>query len=157
MSDVIIRAATAEDIPAMAALWHEKMTIQQQTDRRFHLLPDGRAVWSQAAAEWLEDPLYTIYVAQRASEIVGYLIGRVEAAPPGLSPARVGAVIGMAVGAHSYQSGLGQRLLAAASDWFMEQGMTHFIARVPRRQPVEQAFWRSLGATELIETLWMKL
>lgn len=157
MSDVAVRAATRDDIPAMAALWREKMTIQQQTDRRFRLLPDGHVAWSRAVAEWLDDPAYACYVAEHAAGIAGYLIGRMEAAPPGLSPAQVGAVIDMAVGAHSYQSGLGQRLLAVAQGWFAAQGITHLMAYVPRRQPVEQAFWRALGATELTEILWIKL
>ena len=63
----------------------------------------------------------------------------------------------MAVGAHSYQSGLGKKLLAPLRLWFAGQGITSIVAYVPRRQPVEQAFWRAQGATDLTDVMWMKL
>ena len=157
MTRVDIRPADQNDIPAMALLWHEKMTLQQQTDRRFRLAANGRSLWMAAASGWLDDEGYRVYVADRDSEIVGYIVGRIEAAPPGLLPDRLGVIVEIAVGVHSYQSGLGQRLLEPVRDWFRQCGITQMLANVPRRQPVEQAFWRALGATELTEVLWIKL
>jgi hypothetical protein len=55
MSASMIRPATPADVPAMAQLWHEKMIIQQQTDRRFHLAPNALEEWSHAMCGWLED------------------------------------------------------------------------------------------------------
>ena len=157
MNDLIIRAATIDDIPAMSMLWHEKMIIQQQSDRRFRLSSDSRLAWSRTVSGWLDEPCYTIPVAERNAEIVGYLVARVDSAPPGLTPAQVGVVLELAVGAHSYQSGLGRHLLESARHWFVKQEITHLVAYVPRRQPVEQAFWRALGATELTQILWMEI
>lgn len=157
MSDSTIRSANEMDIAAMAALWHEKMTVQQQSDHRFRLSATGQAEWSVAAADWLKDPCCTVLVADRDHEIVGYIIGRIEDGPPGMRPARIGSVIDLAVGLHSYQSGLGRRLLEPLREWFACQGITAFVARVPRRQPVDQAFWRAMGATELTDVLWMNL
>ncbi len=157
MSELIIQPAAAHDIPGMALLWHEKLTIQQQTDRRYQLAPGGEAAWSRAAAAWLQDSQYRILVAKREYEVVGYLIGCVQAGPPGLLPAQVGVVTDMAVGAHSYQSGLGRQMLDPLRAWFHEQGLTHFIVYAPHRQPVEQAFWRAMGATVMTDILWMKL
>ncbi len=157
MASVMIRPASPADIPAMAQLWHEKMTIQQQTDRRFQLAPDALAEWSQAMCGWLTDSCYAIYVAERGDLLVGYVVGRIQDNPPGLRPVRIGTVIEMAVGAHSYQSGLGKQLLAPLRLWFAGQGITSIVAYVPRRQPVEQAFWRALGATDLTDVMWMKI
>ena len=157
MTDVKICRATQNDIPTMAELWREKMILQQQNDRRFTLAPDGDATWAAAAMEWLENECYRVYVAQSQNKSVGYIIGRIDTAPPGLLPEHIGVVADIAVGVHSYQSGLGRLLLEALKDWFKEQGITRALALAPHRQPVEQAFWRALGATELTEVLWIKL
>ncbi len=157
MSEIIIRPATTGDLPDMALLWYEKMTIQQQTDRRLKVSLNGQAEWQQATARWMLDSQYALYVAAYDDRVVGYVIGRVQASPPGLVPAQIGVVLEMTVGVHSDQSGLGRRLLEPLRAWFATQGITHFVATVPGRQPVEQAFWRALGATELTDILWMKI
>jgi ribosomal protein S18 acetylase RimI-like enzyme len=156
MPNVIIRPAHAADIPKMAMLWHEKMILQQQSDRRLTLLPDALARWSAAAGQWLNNDCCRMNVALRGDEIVGYIIGWIQASSPGLSPERIGVVTDIAVGLHSYQSGLGRLLLDALRGWFCEQDIIQLIAHVPRRQPVEQAFWRALGATELTDVMWIK-
>jgi ribosomal protein S18 acetylase RimI-like enzyme len=157
MQDVTIRAATTDDIQALARLWHEKAVVQQQSDSRLRLLADGESRWAAAAADWLTDLRCRIVVGERADGLVGYVVGWIEDNPPGLAPERAGVVRDMAVGLHSYQSGLGRMLLDGLKAWFAEQGITHVLAHVPRRQPVEQAFWRALGATELTEVMWMKV
>jgi GNAT superfamily N-acetyltransferase len=106
---------------------------------------------------WLADHCYAVFVADRTDSLAGYVVGCVQDNPPGLRPARIGIVVEMAVGAHSYQNGLGRQLFNPLRQWFAGQGITAIVAHVPSRQPVEQAFWRAIGATELTDVLWMKL
>jgi hypothetical protein len=155
--NVTIRTATPTDIPAMAKLWQEKMILQQQFDRRYGLLPDSDARWSAAAARWLDDDCCRMVVAVRENCAVGYIIGWIQNSPPGLTPEQIGVVTDMTVGLHSYQGGLGRLMLEPLRGWFMGEGITQIIAQVPSRQPVEQAFWRALGATELSDLMWIKL
>jgi ribosomal protein S18 acetylase RimI-like enzyme len=156
MSSVIIRPAVAADIPKTAVLWHEKIILQQQSDSRLKLLPDASTRWTAAAAEWLTNDRCRMNVALRNDEIVGYIVGWIQANQPGLLPERLGVITDIAVGVHSYQSGLGRLLLESVRAWFREQGINQLIAHVPSRQPVEQAFWRASGATELIDMMWIK-
>jgi GNAT superfamily N-acetyltransferase len=156
MPNVKIRPVNAADISQIAMLWHEKMTLQQQSDRRLTLLPDARSRWSAAAHEWLSNDCCRMNVALREDEAVGYIIGWIQTSVPGLAPERIGVVTDIAVGAHSYQSGLGRLLFESLNDWFRAQGIGHLMAHVPRRQPVEQAFWRAMGATELTDVMWIK-
>lgn len=157
MSDPVVRPAIVDDVPQMALLWREKMNIQQQSDRRFRLLPDGEVRWSEAARHWMQNCDWAVYVAEREDEIVGYIIGRTQDSPPGLLPTKIGVVTEIAIGAHSGESGLGRYLLMPLRQWFADRQITHLIALVPQYQPVEQAFWRALGATELTDILWMKI
>lgn len=159
MSDdkVIVRLAKPGDVAQMSHLWQEKVIIQQQTDRRYRMAADGPQQWAQVVTAWLSDPAYVVCVAQSGADVVGYIIAQVQPGPPGLLPERIGMIIDVAVGVHSYQSGLGRHLLVPVRTWFLEQQITVVMANVPHRQPVEQAFWRAVGATEWMDLMWMAL
>lgn len=157
MVTVTIRRVEPGDLPAVAALWHERMLLQQQADRRLTLAADAQARWRAAAAGWLADPRCLMIAAEREGLLVGYAVGWLRDAPPGLLPERLGVVSEMHVGAHSYQAGLGRALLDELRAWFSQQGAAALTAQVPRRQPVEQAFWRAMGAAEWVEIMWVKL
>lgn len=159
MDNLIVRTASLDDLPALAALWHERMTLLQQFDQRFALAPDAREQWAGAAARWLTAPDCLIVTGERERDaaLVGYAIGRIEGAPAGLLPARVGCVSEMHIAVHSYQNGLGRSLLDRLRTWFKQQDVETLTIRAMRRLPVEQAFWRALGATEWVDVMWMKL
>ncbi len=141
----------------MALLWHEKILILQQTDPRLRLAPDAMEVWAGAVRGWLAAPDYALFVAIHEQTLVGYVIARADDAAPGLLPARIGVILDMAIGVHSRQNGLGSRLLEPVRQWFAEQGLSRFIVYTAHRAPVEQAFWRALGGTQLTDVLWMKV
>lgn len=155
--NLVIRGLDTQDIPVMADLWHEKMVLHQQADRRYRLAPDSKAQWSSAVRQWNADECYFIHVAESQGEIVGYIIAHVQPSSPGLIPEQIGIISDLAVGTHSYQSGLGRHLLKPVLEWFSRQSITQVIIHVPHRQPVEQAFWRAMGATEWVDLMWMIL
>lgn len=148
---ITIRAATAADIPSLAELWYEKTVMRAQTDRRIKLAPDARALWSQAALAWLDDPNCCLLVASEAAP-VGYLIAWVQDMP---GAARQGTIHQIALDAHRYHAGAGRGLVEAARAWLTEQGAERIVVWTARRDATEQAFWRSLGATDWMEMLWM--
>jgi GNAT superfamily N-acetyltransferase len=157
MPPIIIRAATSADLPELTRLWHEKTIIQQQFDRRFSLLPDGAVRWSSAVENWLRTDQCAVFVAEREGSLLGYIIGWVKPAAPGLMPEQIGVVDDMSVDAHSHESGLGRQLFAPLVEWYLERGITHLVTHVPHRQAVEQAFWRAQGAVEWVDLMWVKL
>ncbi|MBI5669177.1 MAG: GNAT family N-acetyltransferase [Chloroflexi bacterium] len=156
MGEPVIRRAAAADLSELSRLWHEKRTVQQQFDRRLTLAPDGRRLWQRSAAAWLDDQRCAMMVGAGAGGLLGYAIGWVQPNPPGLLPESIGAITDIALDAHAYQGGLGRALVQALREWFRQQHITDVVAYVPYRQAVEQAFWRSLGAVEWIDILWLK-
>lgn len=157
MQAVTVRPAQSSDIPEMARLWYDKTVLQQQFDRRFTLPPDGQARWMAGAAYWLRDADCSIFVADHEEVLIGYIVAWIQVGPPGMSPERIGVVTDLAIHAHGQHGGAGRLLLQPVREWLMAQGISHIIAHVPSRQAVEQAFWRALGATEWLDSLWMKL
>jgi L-amino acid N-acyltransferase YncA len=150
---VTIRAATAADLPSLAELWYEKTVMRAQADRRIKLAPDARARWEQSVMGWLHDPHCRVLVAVERDP-VGYLIAWVQEMP-GMRPARLGTIQHIAIDMHGYHAGVGRALVEAARAWFVEQGVARIVVWTARRDATEQAFWRSLGATDWMEMLWM--
>ena len=156
-ADLEIRRARPGDLPCMAALWLETAALQRLGDPRLQLAPDAARRREAAMRDWLEDPAYCLLVALTGSQIAGYIIGCERAAPPGLLPQRRGHVLEMTLDPHSDVNGPGGVLWPELCRWFQQRGLNEVIVHASARQPVEQAFWRSLAATELTDLFWMKL
>ncbi len=140
----------------MASLWLEKMALQQLRDRRLRLAQDGAERRVRAMQGWLQDESYYLLVALAGGQVAGYIVGCERPGPAGMLPERQGQVLDLTVGLHTDMNGLGGRLWPQLHDWFRQRGLEDIIVHVPARKPVEQAFWRSLSATELAVLLWVR-
>jgi len=87
---------------------------------------------------------------------VGYAVGRMADAPPGLIMDKMGVVMDIALDGHQGYPGAARMMVGALRAWFSAHGIEQLIVWTARRQPVEQAFWRSLGAVEWMDGLWLK-
>lgn len=157
MQAVRVRAATLSDLPDLSRLWHEKMVIHQQLDRRLKLTLDAESRWVAAASGWLTKKNCAILIAVSDLDVLGYIIGWVQPAPPGLLPEMMGFVTDLTVDAHRPRGGVGGLLFSELKKWFLEHQIEQIIAQVPSRAAVEQAFWRAQGASNWMDGMWLKL
>ncbi|MEO8397359.1 MAG: GNAT family N-acetyltransferase [Chloroflexota bacterium] len=149
----MIRAATVIDLPALAHLWHEKMVLQ--ADHRTLPAPNARDLWMAAAHTWLSDARCGFFAAERDQEVIGYIVGWLQPMP-GLVPEQIGLITEIAIDAHGYHGGVGRALVAALRNWFSGKGASKIAIWTPHYDAVSQAFWRSLGAAEWVDVLWIK-
>lgn len=153
------RIAVQDDLNALTALRYEKLALLSQTDPRVRVPPDYRVLWQQELGELLRDSHAHIVVAIEGESIVGYTVGWVKDGQ--------GQIQFLAIDLHGYHQGVARALVSALGNWFREHGVGERVQVIaPRRSPVEQAFWRSLGATRATddppgvsewETLWLTL
>ena len=155
METVTIRRAASGDIPRLAELWQEKVTLLRQSDDRFAPLSGNSAAWSAAASEWLERDDCTVFVGERDDLIAGYVVGWLQAGPPSLLIRHLGIITELAIDTHTYQGGLGTLLLRSIREWFRQAGVHNVVAYAPHCSAVEQAFWRALGADQWIDLMWI--
>jgi ribosomal protein S18 acetylase RimI-like enzyme len=156
MQVLTTRVATLTDLPELTRLWHEKMVLQEQFDRRFTLMPDAKTIWTQAVSKWLVDSNCRVEIVSHNDALVGYAIGWIKPAPPGVFPTHIGYITEIVVDPHSHQGGVGRQLLDALKEWFIEREIQNVVAYVPRLGAVEQAFWRAQGAVEWVDLMWIK-
>jgi GNAT superfamily N-acetyltransferase len=151
----LVRPALQSDLITLGAIWHENRLVQQQFDARLRLAADAPARWQAAAAAWLASPECHMLMIEKQGRALGYIVGRIEAAPPGLLPDRLGIIIELNADAHARESGVGRALLGALRLWFGEQGVEQLAARTVGQSAVEQAFWRAQGAVDWMAWLWL--
>jgi len=126
-----------------------------QTDRRTQPAPNARESWAAAAQTWLDDPRCALFAAERDDSLIGYIVAWVQPMP-GLVPQNIGLITEIAIDTHGYHGGVGRSLVNALRMWFKEQDVERAAVWTPRYDAVAQAFWRSLGAAEWVDVLWLK-
>jgi GNAT superfamily N-acetyltransferase len=153
---ITVRPTAEADLPRLADIWYEKWVLLSQADQRVRLASDAKERWKAAAASWLAEADVHMVSALTDEMPIGYAVGRIADAPPGLITDKMGAVMDIALDGHRSYPGAARMLVSALRAWFSARGIEQIIAWTARRHPVEQAFWRSLGAVEWMDGLWLR-
>ncbi|MFN8529955.1 MAG: GNAT family N-acetyltransferase [Anaerolineae bacterium] len=156
MQPISVRPTLLEDLPLLAAIWHEKMTILASTDRRFMPSAQMSEQWQQDAQQWLHDSSCCLLTACTSERAIGFALGTIMPKLAGFSAEQSGIVTQMAIDAHGYYGGAGRLLIDALRDWFGEKQVGRILVLSSHRYPAEQAFWRALGAVDWMDMLWLK-
>jgi ribosomal protein S18 acetylase RimI-like enzyme len=159
--DVSVRRAQVADLESMLPIWQETVETLVRADPRYTLAADAAIRWQSAVTDWLSRTDTVVFIAERKgagskTHVIGYMVGVIVPSAPGLVPEHYGCITELAIESHGKGGGIGRSLLEALREWFHQQGITRIEARVPSRNPIAQAFWRALGATELFEQMYIK-
>lgn len=123
-----IELATTSHLPMLQHLYDERIALLIQGDRRI----------KPTCVQWLERDDGGVWIGEIDGTVAGYVSV--------WWPDAVWAIDHMGLDAHSYHPGLGRALIAAVRDAARGQGASRVLVNVPSYDPVEQAFWRSIGA-----------
>lgn len=158
--DFAVRSATEEDFPAMLRLWREMMDFHAQVESRLHPLPSpvGEEAWEEHLRDdmWGKEDWH-IVVAEADAKVIGMMIGSLRDPYPVFEPERYGFVADAVVDPAARRSGVGRALFEALQAWYREQGVSHVELMVAHNNPASQAFWRAMGCTDYMDTLWYDL
>jgi ribosomal protein S18 acetylase RimI-like enzyme len=148
-----VRKANPQDTEELLRLWRERTDV--------YLKQQGSTTaaeqWREAVLCWLDRDDAAVLVADREGQLIGYMVGWVRENLPFTQPAQFGLISEMSVDGHCKQGGVGTALLDAMKAWFKAKDLHHIEVRVPYLQPIEQAFWRALGARDSYDLLTVKL
>jgi len=150
-----IRRATPPDLDALFRLWQERADYYLRFESRLPKSDQSGTVWREAMAGCLGRDDARVLVADRAGELIGYMVGWVWNQPPFFE--QLGMISEMSVDGHCKQGGVGSALLADLQTWFKERSVIAVEIRVPQQHPIEQAFWRAVGAQPFIDHLYLKM
>ena len=149
-----VRQATTADLDELSRLRQERMDVYLKQESR--LANDALEQWQQAVTDWIAHDQCRFLVADRDTELIGYMVGWVWQQPPMVSPSHTGMITEMSVDGHCKQGGVGTAMFQSMGEWFKEHKLSSIEIRVPRQHPIEQAFWRSVGAELFIDQMYYK-
>lgn len=150
-----VRKANPQDSEELLRLWRERTEVYLKQQKA--AAGTAEEQWREAVLCWLEREDAEVLVADREGQLIGYMVGWVRENLPLSYPAKYGLVSEMSVDGHCKQGGVGTALLDSMKDWFKTQNLDYIEVRVPCLQPIEQAFWRALGARDAYDHLTVKL
>jgi ribosomal protein S18 acetylase RimI-like enzyme len=157
MSEIVIRRARAEDVPAVVRLWREMWDFHAPLDPRFQATPAADGVMER----WIEDDLVSdraaVFVAEEGGPgaLAGYCHVLILENPPVVPWQFYGYVSEIAV--RRRRAGIGGKLLQAAHEWFRARGLPYVEVNVSVRNEMARGFWRKHGYGDFLERLRREL
>jgi hypothetical protein len=154
-----IRPAKISDIPFLAEYWYDQMALRSQKTAAIRLAPDAIHQWEVYARDLLANETAIVFVAEHKGEILGGIVGQETKNMPGLLPEYFGLIVYVILDIHSphmQQHTVGD-LVNAIKEAFQAWGLKQCRITVAAQAPIEQGFWRGLGANLFAEEFWMLL
>lgn len=150
VSEITVRRATAQDLPAAQRLWQDLQAVQH----RFRILPPSRDPDEVFRDEFLgsdgrDDALWLI--AEAGGEVAGMAYLHAEK-PSRVSDEEVLELSRVAVAEGLRGRGVGRALVAAAEQVARERGSRYLAARIFSRNEAAVRFWDALGFDSFLDT-----
>ena len=125
---MLIRLAADADIEMLRRIYDERLALLVQGDRRIKPAP----------VQWLGRADGCVWVGEIAGTVAGYIsVWWTDS---------LWSIDHMGLDAHTYHPGLARALFSAVREGAQTRGAAGISVNVPSYDPVEQAFWRSVGA-----------
>jgi len=154
---IAVRRATRDDVPAIVELWKEFMDFHADRDPIFTRAVDGHQRFAEFITEEISADESVVHVAVQGERLVGYCLAKLARRPAVFRDRWYGSISDLAVTERLRRRGLGQLLLAATREWFVQQGVTRIELLAAVANTVSTGFWEKLGFRPYLETLFLEL
>ena len=146
-ADVRIRPATEADVPALGRLGASLLRLHYAFDNQRFLAPRGN---SEEGYAWflgsqLRDADATVFVADRAGEVVGYIYAGIEPLSWKELREAAGFIHDVAVDERARRQGIATRLVEAAADWLEAHGAPRVMLWTAHANAEAQRLFDGLG------------
>ena len=157
MSDIVIRKASAADLPAITALWYEMMNYHLARDRRFAITHDASTIFSNWVKGLMEDPEQAyLALAEEKNSVIGYILGQIEQLPPVYSIRTVGVIRDLSVLQGARHHGVGTQMFQHSLGWFKNRGVGAIWVRIPTENKAAHKVWETNGLTPFTTVMRME-
>jgi ribosomal protein S18 acetylase RimI-like enzyme len=152
-----IRKAAAGDLDAIGVLWQEFMDFHRQRDPHFARSADGHERFKEFIGGQVTADTSCVLVAIQDGTVVGYCLAALAKYPPVFEHRDYGTVFDLAVTSRCRRTGIGEQLYRAIEAWFVEHNVHRIEIRVAVSNEVSTAFWRKMGFSPFVMTVFRKI
>lgn len=152
-----MRRAEMRDLDRVAALWTAITHHHESLDPMFRMRRDADGELAELLRTIHRDPDSEIFVFDRAGDLPGMCIVRVDRSPPIMQEMERAEITDVGVRADERRQGIANRLVDEAIRWIEQSGVSRVEVQVARGNAEGQAFWRSRGFGAVMDVLHKRL
>jgi ribosomal protein S18 acetylase RimI-like enzyme len=152
-----VREADSRDLDRVAALWTAITAHHEPLDPLWQMRRDAGGELRQLLGALARDRDAAIFVYDRAGDLPGMCIVRVDRSPPILEEVERAEITDLGVREDARRGGIGRELVDAALGWVRECGVERVEVQVATANAEGQGFWRALGFGDLMDVLHRRL
>lgn len=144
MSEVEVRPARPEDLPAVEDLWNRYDSFHRSLGLAFPAVEQAASAW-RASFERTLGRFSFVWVSEKDGTICGFLLARLKRTPAYLGGVLVGEISDLYVANDLRGQKVGSHLAKTAVDFLRSRQVHSIEVQVLQRNEGAQAFWSSLG------------
>jgi GNAT superfamily N-acetyltransferase len=141
----------------MCALWREYMDFHRERDPHFTMTGDGHRRFGRFVSRHMTARNSRVMVAEQDGKIVAYCMAVLTKYPPVFKRRDCGAVFDLAVTRRCRRTGIGEKLYRAVEEWFARRGVHRIEVRVAITNETSTSFWRKMGFTPFVTTVFKRI
>lgn len=153
----VVRAARAQDLDRVAALWGAITQHHAHLDPLFTMRKDAAGELRELLSALLRDRDAEIFVFDEGGDLPGMCIVRIDRAPPILEEVERAEITDLGVRESLRRRGIGRALVGAAIRWISDSGVGRVEVQVAHGNVEGQAFWRAAGFGDFMDVLHKRL
>lgn len=156
-AQIKIRKAVENDVPFMVELWKEMMDFHKERDQVFTRTATGHEDWTEFITGHISKEDSCVLVAECDGRIVGHCLAFITESPPVLATKQYGLFQDIAVTANYRRCGVGEELVKEMLKWFRNHNIERIEVKVSVHNELSTAFWRKMGFSTYLETLYCEI
>ncbi|WP_158292268.1 GNAT family N-acetyltransferase [Paracraurococcus ruber] len=153
MTDMVVRAAGADDLAAILGLWRDSMALHAAQDPSYRPAPTGPRHFRRFATAQMASDQARVLVAARGPRVLGYGICVLRRRPLYFLPLEHGLITDLDIAAAARGQGLGERILDGLLAWLRARGIGRVEVEVVTANEGSRRFWRKHGFAQHHEAL----
>ncbi len=155
-TQINIRKMTEKDLDAVVDVWKEMMIFHAQRDEFFNAAENAAENFAEYMKSNIADEKCLALVAEDEKQVVGYCLAKLLQYPPVFEVLDYGELSELAIAGNYRRSGIGQALFKRARSWLESKAIKRIEVRAVVTNEVSTAFWRKMGFTPYVETLFLE-
>lgn len=152
-----VRRASSDDLQAIASLWMGLARYHEPKSSYFELAPGAERKFASYVRRLMKRKDVAVFVAQKNSGLVGYLIAKIKEEKPVFKLRKRGHITDLFVEKDYRRQGIGRKLVKEALAWFRSRNLQFVEISVYVKNISGKIAWKRMGFKEHMILLRRKL
>lgn len=152
-----VRRASSDDLQAIVGLWRGLARYHGPKSTYFELAPGAERKFASYVRKSMKRKDVAVFVAQKNSKLVGYLIAKIKEEKPVFKLRKRGIITDTFVEKGYRRQGVGRKLAEKALAWFRNRNLQFVELSVHVKNISGKIAWKRMGFEEHMTVMRKKL